>query len=196
METKRKGPLRASGTDAMAAGIPVPAESPAEVAASARAPEPEPTPRQQAAGTPVPAESPAEFATMAPVPETEPPPRQQAADGAAPDEIARFTRKAFAALAESQAAMTRSLAAISDAMAGLTRSGIDIAARTATDALGVRTLSDAYRVNARFARISFDSWLDGSAKLSGLGIELAAEASRPILTQLGQNWLEAARFGR
>jgi hypothetical protein len=148
-----------------------------------------------AAQTPVPAESPAEVAA-ARAPETEPTPRQHTADGATPDEIARFTREAFAALAESQAAMTRSLAAISDAMAGLTCSGIDIAARTATDALGVKTLSDVYRVNARFARMSFDSWFEGSARLSGLGIELAAEASRPILTQLGQSWFEAARFAR
>ena len=81
-------------------------------------------------------------------------------------------------------------------MAGLGRAGIGIAAGTATDMLGVKTLSDAFRVNARFARRSFDTWLDGSAKLSGLGIELAAEASRPILTQLGQSWLEVARFAR
>jgi hypothetical protein len=180
----------------MAAETPVPAESPTEVAVSARAPEPEPTPARQAAETPVPAESPAEVAANARAPEAAPTAGQQAADCAAPDEIARFAREAFAALAESQAAMTRSLAALSDAMAGLTRSGIDIAARTATDTLGIKTLSDAYRVNARFARRSFDSWLDGSAKLSGLGIELAAEASRPILTQLGQSWLEAARFAR
>ena len=196
METKRKGPPPAAGTDAMAAETPAPAESPPEVAAAARAPGAEPAPVRQAAETPVPAESPAEVAAFARAPETEPTPGQQAANGAAPDEIARFAREAFAALAESQAALARTLAAISDAMAGLTRSGIDIAARTATDTLGVKTLSDAFRVNARFARRSFDSWLDGSAKLSGLGIELAAEASRPILTQLGQGWLEALRFPR
>ena len=166
METKRKGPPRASATDMTAAETPAPAASPTEIGASG------------------------------PPPETEPTRRQQAADRVAPDEIARFARAAFAALAESQAALARTLAAISDAMAGLTRSGIDIASRTATDTLTVKTLSDAYRVNAQFACRSFDSWLDGSAKLSGLGIELAAEASRPILTQLGQSWLEVARFAR
>src|SRR5262245_41487659 len=100
METKRKGPPRASGTDAMAAETPVPAGSPAEDAA------------------------------FAPAPGMEPTPGQQAPEGAAPDKIAWFGRDALTALAESQAALARSLAALSDAMAGLTCSGIDIAART------------------------------------------------------------------
>jgi hypothetical protein len=149
-----------------------------------------------AAEAPVPAASTAEVAAFAPAPELEPTPGQQQGNGGEPEKIARFAREALAALAESQAAIARSLAALSDTVGGLARSGIDIAARTATDTLAVKTLSDAYRVNARFARSSFDSWLDGSARLSALGVELAAEASRPILTQLGQSWLEAARFAR
>jgi hypothetical protein len=166
METKRKRPPSASGTDAMAAETPVPAEAPAEIAPGA------------------------------PAPETEPMPAQHTAAGPAPDEIARFGRDALTALAESQAATARCLVAMSDAVAGLTRSGIDIAARTATEMLGVKTLSDAYAVSALFAGKSFDSLLGGSAQLSGLGVKLAAEASRPILTQLGQSWIKAAGFAR
>ena len=166
METKRKRPPRASETA--------------------------PT----AGGTLLPAETPAEFLLGGLALGTESTPGEPAADDPGPDEIAQFRRDALAALAESQAATARCLAAMSDAMAGLTRAGIDIAAHTATDTLGVRTLSDAYRVNARFARRSLASWLDGSAKLSGLGIELAAEASRPMLAQFGQSWLAAARFAR
>jgi len=192
METRRRGPPRASGGAAIAAETPVPAELPVEAAAMAQPPETEPVPMQQQAETPVlPAEAPAEVAA----PGTEPTPGQQAADEVAPDEIARLARAAFAALAESQAALARGLTAMSDAMAGLARSGFDIAAGTATDTLGVKTLSDAYRVNARFACRSVGSWLDGSARLSGLGLRLADEASRPILRQLGQNWFEATRFG-
>jgi hypothetical protein len=111
-----------------------------------------------------------------------------------PDEIDRFGREALAAFAESQAAMARGLEAISDAMAGLTRSGIDIAAHSATEMLGIKTMSDAFRVGTLFARKSFDGLLDGSAKLSGLGVKLAAEASRPILTHLGQGWINAVRL--
>jgi Phasin protein len=90
--------------------------------------------------------------------------------------------------------MVRGISAFGEEMAGPTRSGVDLAARAATEMLEVKTVSDAFRVNARFARNSFDSFLDGSAKLSGLGVRLAAESSRPILTQWGQGWIEVARL--
>jgi hypothetical protein len=164
MESNGRRRPRASGTGPIAAPIPVPADMPAEVPAFAITP-------------------------AVPHPEARPP-----KSGPAPDEIDRFGREALAALAESQAAMARGLEAMSDEMAGLTRSGIDIAARSATEMLGVKTLSDAFKVNALYARDSLDSLLDGSAKLSGLGIKLVAESSRPILTQLGQGWIKAVRL--
>ena len=77
---------------------------------------------------------------------------------------------------------------------GLAISGIDTATRTATDMLGVKTLSDAIEVNAGFTRSSFDALVGGSAKLSELGMKLATEASQPILTQLGKSWVKAARL--
>jgi hypothetical protein len=138
-----------------------------------------------------PADAPAFAVARAEVSAADPPP---SAEAAKPDEIGRFGRETMAALAESQAAVARGLEAMSDEMAGLTRSSIDIAARTATEMLRVKTLSDALKVNALFARNSLDSLLDGSAKLSGLGVKLAAESSRPILTQLGQGWIKAVRL--
>jgi hypothetical protein len=165
METKGKRAPRASGTSAVPAEMPTLAEAPAEAPAFAVAPAAAPTPQL-------------------------PPP----AESQTPEEIGQLGREAIAALAESQAAMARGLEAMSDEMAGLTRAGIDIAARSATEMLGVKTFSDAFEVNALFARKSFDSLLDGSAKLSGLGVKLAAEASRPILTQLGQGWIKAVRL--
>jgi len=77
-------------------------------------------------------------------------------------------------------------------MAGLARSGIDTTARTATEMLKVKTLSDAIEVNALFARNSLDALITGSARLSELGVKLAAETSQPILTQLGIGWIKAA----
>jgi hypothetical protein len=198
METKRRSQPRASGADVTAAATPAPAESPAEAAAVAAAPETEPaSSRQQAAMAaepPEPAGPPTEVAGYEPAPETEPTPAPQNEGDVVPDEFVRFAHAGFAALAESRAALAHGLTAMSDAMAELTRSGLDIAAGAATDTLGVKTLSDAYRVNARFASRSFDSWLDGSAKLSRLGIKLADEASRPILRRLGQRWFEGVRF--
>ena len=106
-----------------------------------------------------------------------------------------FGRGAFDALAESQAAVARGLEALSAEVAGLTISGIDAVARTATQMLSVKTLSDAFAVNAGFARNSFDSMVSGSTKLSELGVKLATDASQPILAQLGKGWVKATRAG-
>jgi hypothetical protein len=118
----------------------------------------------------------------------------ETAKSASSENLADFGREAFAAVAQSQAAVARGLEALSAEMAGLALSGIDAAARTATDMLAVRTLSDAIEVNAGFTRSSFDALVGGSAKLSELGTRLAAEASQPILTQLGKGWIKAAGF--
>jgi len=108
--------------------------------------------------------------------------------------LADFNREAFAALVESQAAVARGLEELSAEMARLARSGIDAAARTATDMLAVKTLSDAIEVNAGFTRTSLEALVGGSAKVSELGARLAAEAFQPILTQLGKGWVRAVRF--
>jgi len=116
------------------------------------------------------------------------------AKSASSEDLADFGRETFAALVQSQTAAARGLEALSAELAGLALSGIDAAARTATDMLAVKTLSDAIEVNAGFTRSSFDTLVGGSAKLSELGAKLAAEASQPILTQLGKSWIKAARF--
>jgi len=72
-------------------------------------------------------------------------------------------------------------------MARMALSGIDTAARTATQMLSVKTLSDAIAVNAGFTCSSFDTLVGGSAKLSELGVRVAAEAAQPFLSQLGQS---------
>jgi hypothetical protein len=119
---------------------------------------------------------------------------EASAKGPSPDDLTDFGREALAALVQSQTAMARGLEALTAEMTGLAISGIDAATRTATDMLGVKTLSDAIEVNAGFTRTSFDALVGGSAKLSELGVKLAAEASQPILTQLGRSWIKAARY--
>jgi hypothetical protein len=116
------------------------------------------------------------------------------AKSASSEDLADFGRETFAALVQSQTAVARGMEALSAELAGLALSGIDAAARTATDMLAVKTLSDAIEVNAGFTRSSFDALVGGSAKLSELGVKLAAEASQPILTQLGKSWIKAARL--
>ena len=113
---------------------------------------------------------------------------------ASPKDLAGIGSEAFAALVQSQTAVARGLEALSAELTGLALSTIDTATRTATDLLAVRTLSDAIEVNAGFGRNSFVALVGGSAKLSELGAKLAAEASQPILKQLGEGWIRAARF--
>jgi hypothetical protein len=116
-------------------------------------------------------------------------------NGPASEEIADFGRETLAAFARSQAALARGLEALSAEMAGLALSGIDTAARAATKMLGVKTLSDAIDVNTGFTRSSFDALVGGSARLSELGVKLAAETSQPLFSQLGKAWIKPARRG-
>lgn len=101
-------------------------------------------------------------------------------------------REPFSVLAQSQAALARGLEALSAEMAGLVLSGIDAATRTATKMLEVKTLFDAIEVNTGLACSSLDVLVGGSAKLSELGLRLATDTSRPIVSQLGKGWIKAS----
>jgi hypothetical protein len=180
MESKGRRPSRAAGPNVMPVE-PVPGAEPS--------PEPvkpveRPTEEFAAAAAPPEVAAAASLTVDAPA----------AMKGTSSDDLADFGREAFAALVQSQTALARGLEALSTEMAGLALSGIDAAARTATDMLGIKTLSDAIEVNAGLTCSSFDTLVGGSAKLSELGIKLAAEASQPILTQLGKSWIKAARL--
>ena len=124
------------------------------------------------------------------------PPRVEAlvapAERASSEDPADLGRDAFAAIVQSQTAMARGLEALSAELAGLALSGIDATARTATEMLAVKTLSDAIEVNAAYTRSRFVALVGSSAKLSELGAKLAADASQPILIQLGKGWIKAA----
>lgn len=102
---------------------------------------------------------------------------------------------ATASLAQSQAALAQGLEALSAELAGLALSGMNVAARTATKLLTVKTLADAIEVNAGFACSSFDTLVGGVAKLSELGMRLATEVSRPLFSQLARDWTKAAQTG-
>jgi hypothetical protein len=102
---------------------------------------------------------------------------------------------AAAALAQSQAALARGLEALSAEMAGMALSGMHVLARTATKLLAVKTLSDAIEVNAGFTCGSLETLVGGSAKLSELGVKLAAETSQPLFGQFAREWGKAVRHG-
>jgi len=99
-----------------------------------------------------------------------------------------YGREAWAVLAEAQAAAVRGFEAIVEEMNAFTRSEFAAAADGATALLGARTLAEAVDVNLGYARRSFDVLIGSSAKLSEIGAKTASDASRPILSRLGDNW--------
>ena len=195
METKGRRSLRSSGPTRGRTGpakpveAPPPVNGPKEVEPSKLA-EP-PVEFGQASETAL--ELVAAAATMTPPPSVAP--LQPAATSAKASGSGSFDHSGAAVLAQSQAALARCLEALSAEMAGLALSGMNELARTATKLLAVKTLSDAIEVNAGFTCSSFEAVVTGSAKLSELGVKLAAETSQPLLSQFGKGWSKAARPG-
>jgi hypothetical protein len=107
--------------------------------------------------------------------------------------MTRSEPDALAAWAQSQDALARGLEALSSEMAQLALRAVATAARAATTMLGVKTLSDAVTLNAGLACSSVNAFLGGSAKLSELGVQIAAETSRPFLSQFARRRSMSAR---
>ena len=196
METKGRRSLRASGpTEAPAAPFkPVEAAAPANGPSEAEPPKP----AELLAAADKPAQTAVDLVAAAAEAASTPSigPLPPAPKGADPDDIENFKGDTAAALAQSQAALARGLEALSAEMAGLALSGMNVLARTATKLLAVKTLSDAIEVNAGFTCSSLETLVGGSAKLSELGVKLAAETSQPLFGQLARGWSKAARPGR
>jgi hypothetical protein len=95
---------------------------------------------------------------------------------------------AWAALTQVQTARARGLAEIAAEMTGITRSSVAVATDAAVAMLGARTLADAVEINAGMARRGADALIEGSAKLSEIGVTAMTEATRPILSRLGTSW--------
>jgi len=195
METKGRRSLRASGPTEAPAGPVKSVEAPA---AAIWASEAEPSkPTELLAEAAKPPETAVDL-VAAVAPATPTPsigPLAPSPNSAIPDDRGNFGSDATAALTQSQAALARGLEALSAEMAGLALSGMNALADTARKLLAVKTLSDAIEVNAGFTCSSFDTLVGGSAKLSELGVKLAAETSRPLLTQLGKGWNKVGRLG-
>jgi hypothetical protein len=95
---------------------------------------------------------------------------------------------AWTALAEVQAAFARGFEEITVEMTGIARSGIAAAADAAMAMLGARTFAETVEINAGLARRGADAMIEGSARLSDIGVKAASEASRPILSRFGAHW--------
>jgi hypothetical protein len=113
---------------------------------------------------------------------------------AATDDLLAYSRQAWAAMSEAQAAAARGFEAMLGELSAFAKTEIAAATDGATALLGAKTLSEAVEVNLGYARRSFDALVGSSAKLSEIGAKTASDASRPILSRLGESW-KTLHFG-
>ncbi len=95
------------------------------------------------------------------------------------------------AFAEAQAAFARGAEEIAGEVSGLTRSGIAATTEAALALLGAKTLAEAVEINAGLARRGVDAMLEGSARLSEIGLKMMTEGALPILSRFGAAWSRA-----
>jgi hypothetical protein len=91
---------------------------------------------------------------------------------------------AWSAFGEAQLALVRGMGEIAAEWAGIAQSGIAAGADAAVALLGARTIAEAVEIQAGLASRGFSAVIEGSAKLSEIGVKAASEASRPILSRL------------
>jgi hypothetical protein len=127
----------------------------------------------------------AEAAPAAVLPEPEPvvappvpmPRRQQA--GA--DKLLNACYATLASICASQTAIASDMTAMALEIGGLTRSNLTAAGDSVTALFGTRSVVDAVEIQLGFARRSLDAMVDGSTKLTEIGLRLANDAAKPIL---------------
>lgn len=161
IKTKRP-PRDAARADTSAIDTAV-GEALAETAAAAEAPEP-------AAAAPLRAPEP-----MAPLP-----PPVSKLSGAGAD--------VWAGLADAQAEFSRGLEQMALELTGMTRTGIAAGSDAAIALLRARSFAEIVEINAGLARRGVDAMVEGSARLSEIGLKTVANASRPVVCRLGGAW--------
>jgi hypothetical protein len=87
--------------------------------------------------------------------------------------------------ADAQAVLARGFEKIAVEVTGMTGSGVAAAVDAAVALLGARTFSEAVEIHAGLARRGVDAMIEGSAKLSDIGVKAMSEASQPVLSRLG-----------
>ena len=125
----------------------------------------------------------AEFVSSGPLAVAEPPTIAAAATTQADSADDPWT-----AFGDAQAALARGFEQIAAEVTLMTRSGIAAAADAAVAFFGVTNFAEAVDINAALARRGTDAMIEGSAKLSEIGVKTIGEATRPILSRLGASW--------
>jgi len=91
----------------------------------------------------------------------------------------------WGALFEAQSALARGYEQMWSELSGLTRGGIAASGEAAVAMLTARTFSDAIQINTELARRNIEAAVEGSAKLSEIGVKTLSAASRPLLAPFG-----------
>ncbi len=160
-DIKPKRPARASATSDIALGEPMPTVTTPIVA-------PEPAPM-----------------TAPPAIDVAPVVAALAPSATSLERVEAASVDAWSVFAEAQAALARGFEQAAIEMTGMSRSGLTAASNAAIALLGARTLAEAVEINAGLARRGVDTIIEGSAKLSEIGVKAVAEASQPVFSRLG-----------
>jgi hypothetical protein len=95
---------------------------------------------------------------------------------------------AWTVFAEAQAALARGFEKAAIELSDISRSGIAATADAAVALLGARTLAEALEINAALVRRGLDTAFEASTRLSEIGANAVADASRPLLSGYGRGW--------
>lgn len=180
----------------VAADIPASAKPAAPLASVAHPAAVPPAPRAVAppepAAAPAPSAAPAVAIAAPPKPATAAPPAPEPKPAAPEPKPAAPTVAAaedpWSSFAATQAAFARSFEEIAGEMTGMTRLGMAATADAALALLGARTFAEAVEINAGLAQRGLGVMIEGSARLSEIGVKAVTAASRPILSRFGGAW--------
>jgi hypothetical protein len=116
-------------------------------------------------------------AIVAAMTEPVPPPAIAAATEALDD--------SWTAVAATQTALARGFEQFAVELTGLARTGMVAGADAALALLAARTVAEAVEINAGLARRGVDTMIVGSARLSEIGVNTMADASKALLARFG-----------
>ena len=86
----------------------------------------------------------------------------------------------FEAVVHANQVLAKGAEVISKELMEIAQASFESAATAAKAYFGAKTLQDVLKLNSEFAKLSLDSFLTNSAKLSDLGVKVANEAFAPI----------------
>lgn len=94
--------------------------------------------------------------------------------------FADMSRENLAAVIKANVALSEGLEAIGKELMGYARTSLETASQTATAILGAKTFEEVVQLQTDLAKSNLETLLQGSAKLSELGVTVANEAFAPL----------------